>query len=345
MEKADRTKKILVTGGTGFVGSYLLRYLLHFGYRNIRAMRRASSDLSLLGKAADQVEWVTGDVLDPVFLEEIMEGIQQVYHTAAIISFDPGDHKEMMEVNVEGTANVVNAALKADIDKLVHVSSIASLGRSKQHPKVTETTNWVRTKQNSTYAISKYLSEQEVWRAMAEGLDVAIVNPSIILGSGRWEDGPLKLFKLVWNNFPFYSTGATGFVDVRDVARFMVLLMESDIINERFILNAENCTYQQVLNLMSNHLGRRKPSIRITPLAQRIIWRLEWLRTRLLGGKPFITRETAATAVRHFTYINKKSINTLHFDYIPLQETIAAASRQFQEAALKGFESKILPLV
>jgi nucleoside-diphosphate-sugar epimerase len=336
---------IFITGATGFLGSYLLRYLVHYGYQHIRAVRRAKSDLSLVADIVDQVEWVEGDVLNPVFLEESMSGMRQVYHCAAVISFDPRDRQKMMTINVEGTANVVNTALHLGIEKLVHVSSIAALGRTKQQTEISEKADWVRSKYNSNYAISKYLSEQEVWRGMAEGLNVAIVNPSIILGSGRWDEGPLKLFQLAWKNFPFYTQSHTGFVDVRDVARFMVKLMESNISAQRYILSAEDLSFQKILHTMAEQLGAKPPYIAVTPLIQQFIWRWEWLRTRLFGGSPLITRETAANAGRSYRYINEKSKAAFDFEYVPILQTIAEAGKQFKEATQNDFEAKVLPLI
>lgn len=338
-------QQIFVTGGTGFVGAYLLRYLVREGYRHIRAIRRPDSDLSLVREVVDRIEWVEGDVLDVPFLEEAMRDVQQVYHCAAVVSFDPRDRERMMKVNVEGTANVVNAALYRQVGKLLHVSSIAAVGRTKRQIEIDERSAWVRSKTNSNYAVSKYLSEQEVWRGMAEGLAVGIVNPGVILGSGRWEEGPLKLFKLVWKNFPFFSRGGTGFVDVRDVARFMIQFMESDLSNERYILTSENRTFREVLVAMAEQLRKKPPAIAVTPILQQMVWRVEWLRTRLFGGSPLITRETAAAALRSYQFRNDKSIRELGFEYTPLQQTIAEAGKQFREAAENDFEAKVLPLI
>ena len=304
-----------------------------------------SSELMSMKDIESQIEWVEGDILDPVFLEEAMSGVQQLFHSAAVISFDPRDRRKMMTINVEGTANVVNTALHLGVKKLVHVSSIAALGRTPQQKVISENAQWVRSKYNSNYAISKYLSEQEAWRGMAEGLEVAVVNPGIILGSGRWEEGPLKLFKLAWRNFPFYTQGQTGFVDVRDVARFMVLLMESEISGERYVLSAEDLSFQYILDQMTEQLGTKPPYIAVTPFLQQVIWRWEWLRTRLFGGVPLITRETAANARRSYQYLNEKSKMTFDFEYRSMRQTIEESAKQFKEAAQNGFESKVLPLI
>ncbi|MDX1942159.1 MAG: NAD-dependent epimerase/dehydratase family protein [Saprospiraceae bacterium] len=340
-----KDKQILVTGSTGFLGSYLLRYLVHEGYIRIRALKRADSHMDLVADIKSQIEWIKCDMLDIIGLEDAMQGVQQVYHCAAVVAFDAREFERMRKVNVDGTANVINAALHAKVEKFVHVSSIAAIGRTKGSNIVNEATKWERNNFNSEYAISKYLSENEAWRGLAEGLNVAIVNPSVILGAGRWDDGPLKFFKLVWKNFPFYTKSTSGFVDVRDVARFMVHLMESDKTGERYILNAENLTYQAIMNEIATNLNKKRPRIEVTPFIQQLAWRADWLRSRLLGKKPFITREVARLAMRSFEYENKKSLSQFDFEYTPIRQTIAETSRQFREAAENGFESKVLPLV
>ena len=177
-------KKIFVTGGTGFLGSYLLRYLIHKGYTDIRALKRSTSSMALLGDVAHLIEWIDGDILDVVSLQESMQEVQQVYHCAAIVSYESGQADLMHEVNVVGTANVVNLALEMQVEKLVHVSSIAALGRSGKSKLLDESAKWEQSKFNTQYAISKHRAEMEVWRGIAEGLNAAIVNPSVILGSG-----------------------------------------------------------------------------------------------------------------------------------------------------------------
>ncbi len=341
-----KDKQILVTGSTGFVGAYLLRYLLYEGNTRIRALRRMESRMDLVADIADQIEWVHCDILDVIGLEDAMQGAQQVYNCAAVVSFDPRDYRRMREVNVEGTANVVNAALYTNVEKLVHVSSIAAIGRSKNNHQVSETTKWERNSFNTEYAISKYLGENEVWRGMAEGLNVAIVNPSVILGSGRWQEGTGQLFRLVWRKFPFYSDGVSGFVDVRDVARFMIRLMESNVSGERYILNAENLTYQTVLNEIALQLKKSPPGIRVTPFLQQIVWRVEWVRAKLFGARPFITRDVANSALHTFFYQNDKSILDFGWQYTPIRQTIAETCRQFREVAQdNSFQPRILPLV
>ena len=344
MKRAKKDIQIFVTGGTGFVGSYLLRTLVADGYTKIRALRRSNSRMDLVQTIVDEVEWVEGDVLDIPFLEDAMKGVQQVYHCAAMISFDSRKFSQMRKVNIEGTANVVNAALYEGVEKFVHVSSIAAIGRAKSGMQITEKTKWERSKNNSQYSISKYQAEQEVWRGRAEGLRVAIVNPSVIMGAGFWSDGPLQFFKLVWNKFPFYTLGTTGVVDVRDVARFMVVLMESEVEGERFILNSSSVTYQEIMTIIAKNMDRRPPYWRVTPVIQGLSWRLEWLKSRLFGGQAFITKETARMTAQSYFYDNQKSCEQFNFEYIPVEKTLAESAHLFQQAVEKEFQPMLLPI-
>ena len=263
----NQSKSILITGATGFVGSYLARFLVKNGYNNIVCLRRKTSRMDLVAEVVDKVTWVEGDVLDAPFLENILRGykIQHIYHCAAVVSFDPRDREEMYKINVEGTENIVNVALEVGIEKLVYTSSIAAIGRVEREPWVRESNKWQRSPLNSHYAISKYQAEQEVWRGIAEGLTAAMVNPTVILGSQYWEQGTGRLFDQVWQGLRFYTEGATGYVDVRDVVVFMVKLMESPIENQRFVLNGENMTYKTMFEKIADIFHKKRPSIAVTP--------------------------------------------------------------------------------
>ncbi len=333
---------ILVTGGTGFLGSYLLRMLVRRGLR-VRALRRATSPMHLVQEVADQVEWVDSDVTDVLNLDAAFEGVTHVFHCAAIVSFHPRDLRRMMQINVEGTANVVNLALAHQVQKLVHVSSIAALGRTKERPQLDEAAKWVTSKANSQYAISKYLAEQEVWRGQAEGLSTAIVNPAIIMGSGFWELGSALFFKQVDGGLKFAPVGRSGFVDVRDVADFMLRLMESEVGGQRYILSAENVEYKQFFRSIAAALHTKPPFIKVTPLLAEIAWRVEWLKEKLLGGEPMVTKESARSSVSNFYYHNEKSL-AFGFQYRPLEQTIRETAAQYLTAKKSGLSASILPI-
>jgi nucleoside-diphosphate-sugar epimerase len=230
------------------------------------------------------------------------------------------------------------------VQKLVHTSSIAAIGRTKERPQLDERSKWVQSSGNSQYAISKYLSEQEVWRGSAEGLSVAIVNPAIILGSGFWQLGSAKFFKQIDEGLKFSPVGRSGFVDVRDVAQFMLLLLESDVQGERYILNAENISYDQFFGMVAEALQAKKPPIRVTPLLAELAWRVEWLKEKLLGIDPIVTKETARSSVSNYFYGNEKSRSVFGFQYRPLADTIRETAAQYLEAKKDGLSPRLLPM-
>ncbi len=207
---------VLVTGGTGLVGSHLLLQLSSQN-KNIRAIYRKSSSFVNVkrlfenaGESFQQIEWMEGDILDVSSLAEAMQGVEKVYHCAAMISFSPEDRERMLEINRTGTANVVNLCLESGVQKLCYVSSVAAINRLHEEEIITESTPWEENADNSNYAVSKQAAEREVWRGMAEGLKAVIVNPGIIIGPGNWNSGSGKLFSSVWNRLKFYSEGMSG---------------------------------------------------------------------------------------------------------------------------------------
>jgi dihydroflavonol-4-reductase len=317
-----------VTGGTGFLGAHLMRHLLSKG-ETIRAIKRSTSPMDLVKDIADKIEWVEGDITDIVALEEAMEGVTHVYHCAAVVSFHPKDLQKMMKINVEGTANVVNLCLDKKIEKLVHVSSIAALGRTKERPHLDETAKWVQSKLNTNYGISKYLAEQEVWRGKEEGLNVAIVNPSIIMGLGFWDLGSAKFYTQVNDGLKFCPIGCSGFVDVHDVVRFMVLLMESNISGQRYVLNSDNLTYKAFFGKIAQSIGKKPPFIPVSRFLAETAWRVEWLKEKILGATPMVTRESALTSITSFTYANEKSKGVFGFEYLDLDETLTKMGKAF----------------
>lgn len=328
MNPIEKDKNILITGGTGFLGSYLLRCLLDKGYKNIYALKRPTSKMDLVNTFKDKIQWLEGDILDIFSLESAFEKVDVIYHCAGFVSHLSKDFEKMIQINVEGTANVVNIALEQNIEKLLHVSSIAAIGRIKDGDTIDEKSKWQRSDLNSNYAISKYLSEQEVWRGAAEGLNVVIINPAVILGSGFWDTGTASFFKTVWKGLKFYTTGTSGYVDVRDVARMCVQLMDSTIQDERFVCVSENITYEELFTSIAKSIGKPAPFIKVTPLLREIAWRVEWLKS-LMGFTPIVTKETARHSSRSFFYKNDKSIKELKFEYIPIQKCIQDTAEVF----------------
>jgi nucleoside-diphosphate-sugar epimerase len=326
---------ILLTGGTGLVGSQLLLDLAISG-KKIRALRRAVSDMSVVRKVfaafpekLNCIEWVEGDVNDIFSLEDALKDVHTVYHSAAFVSFYPSDKSKMMKVNIEGTANIVNAAMRMGVKRFCHVSSTAALGRVTGDQQLNEDSWWKPSKENSNYAVSKYGAEREVWRAMEEGLDAFIINPSIVLGRGNWKSGSSQMFSQVWKGLPFYVTGTTGFVDVRDVSKAAILLMEKGVRNERYILNSENLPYRIVFDLIADELSKKRAGIRVTPLLAEIGWRLEKIKSVFTNKRTMITRESARSGLMQWSYANEKIKKEIGIDFIPLKESVSFVCKAF----------------
>jgi nucleoside-diphosphate-sugar epimerase len=315
-------KKTLVTGASGLLGVYLIRELLKTN-EPVIAIYRSKIPLQLSPEEQAQVNWIQGDILDVMFLAEVMEDCDKVYHCAGLVSFSPKRIKDLFKINVDGTANVVNACLAAGVSKLIHVSSVASLGRKRNGQTVTENVKWDDNANPSVYGKTKYLGELEVWRGIAEGLNAVIVNPVIILGKGDWHSGSGATFKNAYNEFPWFTEGSSGFVDGEDVAKAMVMLMDSEITAERFILSAENWTYRGLFTAMAKGFGKKPPSRKVTPWLAALVWRLEAIKGWITGQDPLLTKETAETAQQTVKFDNTKILKTLQdFSFKPLQQTI-----------------------
>jgi dihydroflavonol-4-reductase len=277
-----------------------------------------------------KVEWIQGDILDVMSLDEAMSGTDAVIHSAAKVSFDHADRAEMFRTNIDGTANVINTALDKGVSRVLHVSSVAALGRTKNGDTVTEEKKWEESSMNTNYALSKYHGEMEVWRGMGEGLNVTVVNPSTILGYGDWNSSSCALFKNVYKEFPWYSTGVNGFVAVEDVARAVVLLLKTDTGGERFILNGENWTFQQLFNQIATGFNKKQPTREATPFLAEIAWRLEKLKSVFTGKASLLTRESARISQTK-TYFNNDKIKSVlpGFDFTPLQVSIENACKSY----------------
>jgi nucleoside-diphosphate-sugar epimerase len=320
---------VFVTGGSGLLGGYLLRELLRQG-AEIKALYRNRYPLLLTPKEIGAIEWIKGDLFDVVLLNEICETCDEVYHCAGMVTFNPSKKEKMMRINVQGTANVVNACLAGNVKKLVHVSSVSALGRKRDGMTVTEESQWSEENNLSNYGKSKYLAEVEVWRGMSEGLNAVIVNPTIILGVGDWNDSSAATFKNAYREFPWYTDGVSGFVDATDVAKLMIALMKSDISEERFIVTAENLGFRDVFNVMAKYFGKRPPHRKVSSFMAALVWRFERVKSLFTGEDPLLTKETAETAQMKVYFDGSKLRNALPgFSYKPLEVSIAESCKEY----------------
>lgn len=318
----------LVTGATGLIGSHVVRRLLTLG-RPVSALYRPQNGHGLLADVADKLAWVDGDLLDIPSLEMAITAGIDVIHCAAIVSFVPKDRDRMEQINVEGTANLVNVCLVAGVRKLAYLSSVAALGRpeakgpaTNQPIVLTEDQKWEESPLNSAYAKTKYRAELEVWRGSAEGLPVVMVNPTVVLGKGDWTRSSTQLIKYVHDEKRFYTEGDINYVDVLDVAEAIVKLLHSNVVNERFILNAGVLPYRDFLTRLANALGKRPPTIRVPPGLAGILARVEAVRSWLTGTVPLITPETARGASHHYYYPGNRIAQVIDFQYRALDATL-----------------------
>ncbi|MBB6611429.1 NAD-dependent epimerase/dehydratase family protein [Pontibacter sp. Tf4] len=310
---------IFVTGGSGLIGSFLIPALVEQGH-TVRALYRGQIPTIA---ATDKVEWVEGDILDVVLLRQALQGVNYVFHCAGLVSYDPQDKELLKQINIEGTANIVDACLEAGTIKLCHVSSTAAIGRLAGKDVLTENTKWDAAEYHSAYASSKHLGELEVWRGISEGLDAVIVNPSVVLGPADWNRSSTRLFKYVFNNNSFYTGGKANFVDVRDVVEAMLRLTFSEISGERFILNAAQLAYKDFFAQVAQCLNRKAPAYKVNPVVAELVWRAERMRSWLTGARPLITKDTARVSAKNHLFSNSKVQKAIGLEFRPLAETIA----------------------
>lgn len=324
---------ILVTGATGLVGSHLLIALLQEN-EAIKAMYRSKKSLEKVKNVFDyknqlglfdKITWVKSDILDIPSLQDAFQNVTNVYHCAALISFDPNDEEELRKVNIEGTANVVNCCIDFGVQKLCYVSSIAALGDTKVgENRITEETEWNPEKNHSDYAISKYGAEMEVWRGFQEGLAVVIVNPGVIFGYGFPEKGSGLIFKSLKKGFSFYTKGKTGIIAVEDVVNCMLQLVQKNKSGQHYILVASNFTFETILHQIAMGLGVKKPTIYANKTLTSIAWRLDWLLSKLLGKKRSFTKMTAQSSHSTDVYDTTKIKNELNYTFLDMKKYLTS---------------------
>src|SRR5512133_2213505 len=330
---------ILVTGATGILGSHLLYELTTMGrpvralYRDERATEKTRKIFSFYLEESDslfrRIEWVQADINDFYQLGSVLDGVSHVYHVAGLVSFNDRDKKRLKKINTDGTTNMVNACLEAGNVSLCHVSSIATLGEPEDEKFISEDIIWNRGHAASAYAISKHKGEMEVWRGINEGLNAVIVNPSVIIGPGMWMGPGKELFNTINKGLKFYPRGSSGYVDVRDVARIMIMLSEKGIYGERFILNAGNMSNKDFINLLAQNLGKKGPQIEISDFLAGAAVLAEHIRAFVTTGKPRITLRTLSSAAEELNYSNIKISEKLHIDFIPIEISLKEATNLY----------------
>ena len=330
--------KNLVTGATGLVGMHILIDLLSKGEKvkatftknsrreNVKKLFKFYNKESLFS----EIEWVEMDIEDVIQVFDTVKGVDHVYHSAAIVSFLKRDQSKMSNINIKGTANIVNACLENKVKKLGHVSSVAAIGR-KGNGDYSEENTWLESNDNSFYAISKNKAENEIWRGVQEGLQSVIINPGIIIGPSTWHRSSTALFKKINSGLSFYPTGLNGFVDVRDVSNSIIELMKSSFSSERYILVAENLTYESVFKRISKSLNVNPPTYVATPRLMNMVWRIEYLISLVTGKNPKITKETAKTSSQKNFYSNEKIKKQIGYKFNSIENAIENTAKYILE--------------
>ena len=330
---------ILVTGGTGLVGTHLLASLVQ-KHDKVRAIHRKSSNLDAVKEvfsfyfddAATQfskIEWIVADITDVTSLEKVFEGITYVYHVAALVSFNPKEYHSMRSINIDGTANIVNFSITQKVKKICFVSSIAAIDKTHKNGLIDETGDWTVEANNYGYAITKYGAEMEVWRASQEGLNVVVVNPGVIIGAGNWSTGSGQLFSKIDKGLSYYPPLVTGFVAVEDVVKSMVLLMLSGIKNEGFILVAESLSFKIVLTEIAKALKKPEPRKKLQPWMVFIGWLFQYIGRKLFNTEQSITKRSIKSAFGKSFYDHSKIVKRLDFKFTPIQQSIKETASYF----------------
>lgn len=330
---------ILVTGGTGFVGAHLLYFLLQ-KKEKVRAIYRSAEKIENVKEVftfytnnakslLDSVEWFKADITEIPSMTLAFEGIERVYHCAAIVSFNSKDFYKMQQANIEGTTIIANLSIAQKIKKICYVSSIAAVGNAIKNKPITENNEWNKDNDNSAYSITKFGAEMEIWRATQEGVPAVIVNPGVILGSGYWHTGSGKLFSKIYNGFNFYTKGRTGFVGVQDVVKVMIHLMDSTIKNERFILVSENKSFKEILDAIADVLQKKQPSVFIKKWQSALLWRVSEFISFFTRKSPFLNKYAAKSAHNISSYSAKKIENKINFKFTPINDVIEATGNNF----------------
>ena len=331
---------ILVTGGTGLVGSHLLFKLVKKGYK-VRATYRSKKKIEAAKHVFSyystqsedlfsKIEWVEAHLNDIPALTKAFKDITKVYHCAALVSFDPNDYYTLRRINIVGTANIVNLCLVYNIEKLCYVSSIAAIGHGEPNDTIiNENTNWIPEEDHSVYAITKYGAEIEVWRGVQEGLDTVIVNPGFIFGPGFWKTSSGSLIKKIHNGLSHYTTGVTGYVDIDDVITAMTQLMDSSIKNERYVLVSENVSFKEFAIKAAQNLNVKPPENEASKRFLQIAWRLDWLHYFIRRKRRKLTKQMAKTIAEKYYYSNKKITSDIGLKFKSIDVSITETSQFF----------------
>ena len=322
---------IFLTGATGLVGSFICRKLLQEGFK-IKALKRETSDLSMLADIHEQVEWVESDLLDVLSLNQCLEGCTQIIHSAGLVSYHKKDADLLYKINAEGTANLVNAAIRQKVGSFIHISSVATVGRSAKLSEIDESFKWTDADEHTAYGLSKHQAELEVFRGGIEGMEVVILNPALVLGPGPLDRSSSQVFKYVKDEKPFFTEGTMNYVDARDLASITLAALQGKLKSgERYIISAGCISYREFFQKAAACMNKKAPTIRVNSYLLKAAYYLESLRSGIQGQSPLITRETLKLSQQHLKFKNSKIQQALDYQFIPIDETIEWTCREIKK--------------
>ena len=323
---------VFLTGSTGLVGGHLLIHLHHSG-RRVRALIRPSSSFEQLHlicvfyrqsfeELFEAVDWVYGDTLDYISLCDLLNGAEEVFHCAGIVSFDSRNSRQLFQTNIQGTSNMVDAAIKCSVKRFCFISSISALGNTNGPNFINEETPRMNEEIYSVYSDSKFRSELEVWRANSEGLETVILNPGVVLGPGISSKGSLLLFQTVQKGMPFYTNATTGYIDVRDICRAGIELMEKGLFGKRFILVSENIGDKELLSMIALEFKVKPPRYHVGKKLLQLSACLSEFISKLMGLEPKLTKDLVKAVQCPHKYSSQQIKTALNFQFTPLRKTI-----------------------
>ena len=334
--------RILVTGATGFIGSYVVRNLLKNPENQVFATHRRSSSFDLVEDIKEKVVWKEADVLDLPRLEDAISAVDYVIHAAAMVSMDSRQVRLMEQVNIEGVTNVVNLCISHQIKRLIHLSSVTALGFPKNEL-IDESSSWQSRPFNSEYARTKYLGELEVFRSIAEGLKAVIVNPPFVMGASHWYKGPNSIVSEIYRGLSFYPKGSSGIVDVRDLSKFIeIILFNEELDGQKVICSASNIEHKELFAHIANKLQKPVPRKQLSPILGIMARTFDRMSSLFTGGERLITKEGITIANMPFKYDNSKSLNIPNFEYREIEKTIDEVCKVFLSSIEAGRDYGIL---
>ena len=322
--------RALVTGATGFVGAAVARALLSEGWRVVALVRRGSDRRNIRSLA---VEPIVGDLTDAASLDRALEGCEAVFHVAADYRLWAPDPRQLYRSNLEGTGNLLDAARRAGVGRIVYTSSVATIGLPADGHPGAEETPVALTDMIGHYKRSKFLAEERAREAAAAGAPVVIVNPSTPIGPGDVKPTPTGQIVLdaARGRTPAYVDTGLNIVHVDDVAAGHLLAFHRGRIGERYILGGEDMTLKEVLTLIAQLMGRSPPRIRLPHAAVLPVAYLAELYARLTDRPTRITVEGVRMSRKRMFFSSDKAVRELGYRWRPASQAFADALRWFEE--------------